>query len=1210
MAFEPFLTPQEIEALQIAEKESDKKRKRTEQQIEAIYTHGQNVLVSASAGSGKTFVMVERIIDKIKRGVEIEQLFISTFTVKAAGELKNRLEEKLSESLAETQDQDLQRHLAQQIANLPNADIGTMDAFTQKLVSQYGYLLGLSPQFRILQDASEQDILKNEVYASLFEAYMSSEQSDLFRALVRNFTGQSKSSKNFRAVVYHIHTFSQSTSSPKKWLEDTFLKGYDHYKDFSSLPDAMIDAIRREMHNAADALVDVTNLEDYKKTKKDGKETAAYLKHKAIFENLYEWSRDFSILYGKENLADLAQDVLALLPATGELTVAKVKYPIFKTLQSQLNDLKHLSVILSYQSQALPILQLLQAFVLDFSERYLQRKRDENAFEFSDIGHFAIQILEDNQSVRDSYQAKYHEVMVDEYQDNNHTQERLLDLLSNGQNRFMVGDIKQSIYRFRQADPQIFNQKFKQYQKEQEAGKLILLKENFRSHQAVLNATNAIFTRLMDEEVGEIDYDERHRLLAGHPDQLKDEPDYEAEFLIYNTDQEDGEDNATLSSGEIDLVIKEIIKLHQKGVAFDDITLLVPSRTRNDMILRAFEEHGIPLVSDGGEQNYLKSVEVLVLLDTLRTIDNPLNDYALVALLRSPMFAFTEDDLARIALQGHQEEPQTLLYDKLELALAAKGQHPQLIGPELFKKIENFKAYLTEWRRFAKTHSLYDLIWKIYNERFYYDYVGALSYGEKRQANLYALALRANQFEKTGFKGLSRFIRMIDKLLASEHDLADVEVFLPKNAVRLMTVHKSKGLEFQYVFLLNSDKKFNNLDSRGPVILSRTEGIGIKYLADMKADFPASHSYSHLYVSMDTLPYQMNKRALKLAAISEQMRLLYVALTRAEKKLYIVGKGSKEKLADKFDGKSKDGKLLAADREAMTSFQDWILAIMEAFRHQELPIKQTYVTDSDLTQEKIGQLKREGLLEADDLAHNRQSDVIKKALESLDKVSELNQQYQAAINLPTLRTPSQLKKPLIDEEVGGFVQTMPTDQSAPLKPLQFQLPDFSQKPKVTAAQIGSAVHQLMQVVPLKEALSLSDLEEALALIDLDEQVKKGLHLEKILAIFSTDLGKRLVKEADKVYREAPFAMLEKDDASGEQFIIRGIIDGYLLLDDEIILFDYKTDRYHEPEELKKRYQDQMNLYAKALSKSYNVAIDKVSRYLILLGGDQVRVLDL
>lgn len=1208
MTFKPFLTAEAISSLQQKEAQSSKAQKRTPEQIEAIYSYGNNILVSASAGSGKTFVMVERIIDKILRGITVDRLFISTFTVKAAGELKERLEKKISQALQKATDNDLKTYLNEQLLALQTADIGTMDAFTQKLVNQYGYTLGISPTFRIMTDKSEQDLVKNDVFADLFVDYMTGQNQDSFRKLVRNFSGNRKDSSAFRGIVYKIYDFSQATDNPKKWLAEVFLKGARTYTDFSAIPDQEVMDFLACMHETANQLQDVTDLEDYKQVTAKGTPTANYKKHLNMIEHLHEWAMHFETLYGHDGLGRLAADVADLIPSGPAVTVAGVKYPVFKTLQERLTGLKHLETIFKYQSESLPLLELLQAFMQDFSEQYLQAKIQENAFEFSDIAHFAIQILEENPDIRELYQDKYHEVMVDEYQDNNHTQERMLELLSNGHNRFMVGDIKQSIYRFRQADPQIFNQKFKDFQEHPEHGKLILLKENFRSQSEVLDATNSVFTHLMDESVGEILYDGMHQLVAGSPAQKEAHPENKTQVLIYDTDDSSelasSPEEEQINPNEVKLVAKEIIRLHnEEGVAFEDITLLVSSRTRNDGILQTFEHYGIPLVTDGGEQNYLKSVEVMVMLDTLRALDNPLNDYALVALMRSPMFSFNEDDLARLALQTNEDETRANLYQKLEHALANQGQHAELVTPALRQKLKVFMTCFSKWRDFAKWHSLYDLIWKIYNERFYYDYVGNLPRAEQRQANLYALALRANNFEKTGFKGLSRFIRMIDRVLESENDLADVEVALPKHAVNLMTIHKSKGLEFKYVFILNIDKKFSIQDMMSPLILSRQNGAGIKYLADMREELDTD-VFPTVKVSMDTLPYQLNKRELRLATLSEQMRLFYVAMTRAEKKLYLVGKASSEKLVDKYSGKSENNHLPVAEREAFMTFQDWMLAIHEAYKN--LPFKVEFVTDEDLTEEKIGQIEVKSAIKPDNLSNNRQSENIAEALDRLDAVEELNAKYQSAINLPSLRTPSQVKKlyePVMDTD--GVDVMAKTDHVKP----SFALPDFSKKAKVEATAIGSAMHELMQRISLSQKVTLEDISTALAQVSAEDEVKARIRLENVLDFFeNSTLGQLIQQNTDKIYREAPFAMLKEDPDSKEKFVVRGIVDAYLLLEDRLVLLDYKTDKYTNSEEIKDRYQGQMALYAEALSKSYH--IDQVDKYLVLLGGERLEVVKL
>ena len=1209
-----FLTEEEIKKLQEAEASSSKEQKKTAEQIEAIYTAGQNILVSASAGSGKTFVMAERILDQLARGVEISQLFISTFTVKAATELKERLEKKISQQIQETDDVDLKQHLGRQLADLPNAAIGTMDSFTQKFLGKHGYLIDIAPNFRILQNESEQLLLKNEVFHQVFEEHYQGENKEKFSSLVKNFAGRGKDERGLRQQVYKIYDFLQSTSSPQKWLNESFLKGFEE-ADFAKEKDKQTEQIKQVLWD----------LESYFRyhLDNDAKEfpKAAYLE--AVQQVLDEISS-----LNQESDSQAYQAVLARIVAiskekNGRALANSSRKADLKPLADAYNDerkvqfakLGQLSdqiTILDYQERyhedTWDLAKTFQTFMSDFVEAYRERKRQENAFEFADISHYTIEILENSPQVREAYQERFHEVMVDEYQDTNHIQERMLELLSNGHNRFMVGDIKQSIYRFRQADPQIFNEKFQRYAQNPQEGKLILLKENFRSSSEVLSATNDVFERLMDQEVGEINYDSMHQLVFANS-KLTPNPENKAEFLLYDKDdsgQEEEESQAeTKLTGEMRLVIKEILKLHQeKGVAFKEIALLTSSRSRNDQILLALSEYGIPVKTDGEQNNYLQSLEVQVMLDTLRVIHNPLQDYALVALMKSPMFGFDEDELARLSLQKVEDKVQENLYEKLVNAQKLATSQKNLIYTALAEKLNQFMDILDSWRLYAKTHSLYDLIWKIYNDRFYYDYVGALPNGPARQANLYALALRADQFEKSNFKGLSRFIRMIDQVLEAQHDLASVAVAPPKDAVELMTIHKSKGLEFPYVFILNMDQDFNKQDSMSDVILSRQNGLGVKYIAKVKTGAVEAHYPKTIKLSIPSLTYTQNEKELQLASYSEQMRLLYVAMTRAEKKLYLVGKGSREKLEAKEYPAANNGKLDSNTRLQARNFQDWIWAISKVFAKDNLNFSYRFIGEDQLTREAIGELENKSPLQDSSQADNRQSETIKEALEMLKEVEVYNTLHRAAIELPSVQTPSQIKKfyePVMDMEgvqIAG--QTQSTE-----KKICFDLPDFSTKEKVTGAEIGSATHELMQRMDLSQQPTLASLTETLKQVQTSPAVRDKINLSKILAFFETPLGQEILANTGHLYREQPFSMLKRDQKSQEDFVVRGILDGYLVYEDRIILFDYKTDRYDQPSQLIDRYRGQLALYGEALSRAYS--IENIEKYLILLGKDEVQV---
>ena len=1208
-----FLSQEEIEKLQIEEAHSDKKPKKTAEQIQAIYSSGQNILVSASAGSGKTFVMAERILDQLARGVEIRQLFISTFTVKAATELKERLEKKISQQIQETQDLEIKKHLGRQLADLPNAAIGTMDSFTQKFLTKHGYLLDIAPNFRILENESEQLLLKNDVFRQVFENHYQSKEQEQFSKIVKNFAGKSKDARGLRKQVYMIYDFLQSTSNPQAWLEESFLNGFEK-ADFTVAKEKLAEEIKER-------LWDLESFFRYH-LENDGKEfgKAAYLESvQQVLDEIGALTTESNFNQCQEVLDRIVNNIgngLVNRNRNADLKILREAYneerkAKFKKLNSLQNDITLLKFQEDYHQESWDLAKTFQVFMRDFVDAYRQRKREENAFEFADISHYTIEILENFPQVRQEYQERFHEVMVDEYQDTNHIQERMLELLSNGHNRFMVGDIKQSIYRFRQADPQIFNEKFHSFAQDGKEGQLILLKENFRSSSEVLDATNDVFKHLMDEEVGEISYDGMHQLVFGNTD-LHPDPENKAEVLLYDKDvdgdsKEEEEFSTNKLTGEMRMVIKEILHLHNdKGVPFNDMALLTASRSRNDQILLALSEYGIPVKTDGTQANYLQSLEVQVMLDTLRVIHNPLQDFALVALMKSPMFSFDEDELARLALQKSEDKVQENFYEKLVNAQAKTSLHKDLIKFELHKKLEFFMETVHSWRFYSKTHSLYDLIWKIYSDRFYYDYVGSLPNGQARQANLYALALRADQFEKSNYKGLSRFIRMIDQVLESQHDLANVAVAPPKDAVELMSIHKSKGLEFPYVFILNIDQQFNKQDSMSEVILSRKNGLGLKYVARVATNAKEEYLPSTIKLSIPSLTYTQNEEELQLASYSELMRLLYVAMTRAEKKLYLVGKGSREKLESKEYPTNGKGLLTRETRLDAQNFQDWIWAIYQAFSKEDLHFSVRFESEEQLTEEAIGKLETKSQLQDLSQASNRQSDTIKEALQMLKEVEVYNEIHRAAINLPSVQTPSQIKKfyePVMDME--GVVVA---GQSKPKETMiQFELPDFSKTEKVTGAEIGSATHELMQRINLDKEPTLETLTEALEQVQATSAVKDKVNLEKIMSFFDTALGQEILKNQDKLYREQPFSMLKRDAKSQEDFVVRGILDGYLLYEDKIVLFDYKTDHYEYPSQLIERYRGQLSLYAEALSRSYQ--IDKVEKYLILLGKDMVEVVE-
>jgi ATP-dependent helicase/nuclease subunit A len=1172
----------------------------TPEQEEAIHSQGHNILVSASAGSGKTFVMANRIVEKIKNGIDIESLFISTFTKKAAAELRMRLEKDLKKASYTSQDSGEKQRIKLALQKLPHADIGTMDSFTQKLLRENFNRVDIDPNFRILADQTESDLLKQEVFDELIEQYLSEYpeiketakiDKKTFEKLVKNFS-RDRNIKGFQSVVYTVYRFASATENPENWLNNEFLKGFEFYQRFSDLPESFSEDVFLQLKNfildLEKALTEknltgktlekaqiVVDNQEYllgSLTRRD------YLQFTEIFRSL-----DFSrwSLKKDEILAESFKSVIGTKTDPG-------------LVRNFLEKIKHLSTIEKYQPEAKVLAENLQKFVLYFYNVYLERKRSENAFEYSDIAHFAIKILEENSDVATAYRNKYSEIMIDEYQDTSHVQEAMLRLLSkNGDgtdNLFMVGDIKQSIYGFRLADPSLFLKKYTAYADEENPNQLIRLKENFRSRGEVLSFTNEVFKHLMDEEVGEMIYGEEEELVQGnlvdYPQQLDE--NFYPQLLIYEEEALEDE-SEQMSDGEIKIVAQKIKELiaSDENLEYKDIALLVRSKTQNNKIEDILKAYDIPVVLDEGRVDFLKSLEVTLILDVLRAIDNPLYDIPLVATLRSPMFNFTEDELTRISLNAGSD---TRFWQKLQLS------DGELINKALKAKINSFLERFTSWRKLVNEVSIHELLWKIYTETYYMDYVGALPNGELRQANLHALSIRAESYESAGYKGLFRFIKMIDKFMEQNNDLASVNIKLPQNAVRVMTFHKSKGLEFDVVFLMNLQTKFNQKDLRDSVILTRENGLGMKYTADLKNEAAVETEFPYALVKMETLPYLVNKDLKRNAMLSEEMRVLYVAFTRAKKKLYMVGKIKPKDLEKYGEAKLEKGILPLKYRQAANGFQHWLLALQKAHK---LPMNFKVIKAADLQG-----IDKKFTVYPDFKKLSEDAKKFDKIMNSLSDVKQaraiLDYQYPklAATKLSSIQTPSQVKKRSYEKQL-ELGNVLPSSEYERVK--QLEMLDFGQH-KITAAEIGSATHSFMQYADFSRP-NLFDFQQTLDQMDLLDEVKNKIDLPKILTLFDTDFGKLLVENVDRTTKEAPFSMLKTDEVAQEQYIVRGICDGFIKFEDKIILFDYKTDYFSNTAqivEIKKNYEVQMELYADALRKAYHV--NQVDKYLILLGG--------
>ena len=1205
------LSDQEIDLLQQAE--IGKEMPKTPEQIEAIYRTGTNILVSASAGSGKTFVMTERIINLILNGVSLKNLFISTFTNKAAAELKLRLDKKIRETRAHERSFEEIHLLTAALQDLSTADIGTMDSFTLKFLKENFYLKNLDPTFRLLVDSTEQEVIKRDIFDQLVEEHLADQgiiSQERFIQVMNNFSNDRKIDA-FYWVLNKINTFADSLENPIDWLENDFLNGFSTYQSFTDLPDTFTNGLQESLQEIYRALLE--NL------------SSGVITGPAKINNTEEFLANFEYLYdclGQKQFQKFAefyrQMKFQFVPNANNkdnrdevLEAQKLSLKTLITtnkarLDQFIEAIKHQDIIEKYHQPASALTHDLQVIALAFYQRYHDYKLKNACLEYADVTHLTIEILQENEVLRKVYQTQYFEVMVDEYQDTNHLQEAMLRLLSNGKNSFMVGDVKQSIYGFRLADPSLFMSKYEAYQQPDADGKLIRLKENFRSYPEIINFTNQIFEHLMDKKIGEMVYGPEEKLVVGNPKLAQEtSPDLTAELLIYKDEKSvSSETDDAVSTDELVVTAQAIRQLLSKGTQPKDIVILVRSKTNNAEIERVLQSFDIPVVLDEGKMNYLQAMEVLVMLDVLRAIDNPLFDVSFVALLKSPLFDFSENDLAIISLQASND---VNFYDKYQKARCQNGLKADLIDTTLSVKLQHFENTFSKWCQLAHQESLHSLIWEIYRDTHYYDYVGGMKNGQLRQANLAALADRAATYESSGYKGLFQFIKMIDNFMDSKNDLAAVNIALPSDAVRVMTIHKSKGLEFPYVFILNVNKKFNTKDLSSDLILSRKNGAGISFLADFKKEIDTEFPYA--MVKMTTLPQMANALEKEYQALAEEMRMLYVAFTRAVKKIYMVGKVDASKLdednqfiAYQTAAFNANGILDDTLRQSSQGYLNWVLGVYQATTVKKASgLKVRVVEDDDLKDmvpvDQKNQLSFETLI-----AESKQYDdamatieEVKLAKQILDSADKLNDKYTVGINLPTIQTPSQIKK-----RYEHLISEQDVVVSNHQKYSQFEF--LKTDKKVSPTELGSAVHELMQSLDFSN-VTRETLSQTIESLTVRDEVKQKIKVDQILSLFDTDFGQMMVTHHKSMTREAPFSMLKTDQASGEQYVIRGIIDGFIKLADKIILFDYKTDHFTNLEaipEIKARYQMQMSLYEESLTTAFKQ--EKIEQYLILLGG--------
>lgn len=1228
----------------------------TPAQQAAIHARGSNVLVAASAGSGKTRVLVERVLYLLQQKVGIDQMLVVTFTKAAASEMRERIQLSLQQTINQTNERQEKSWLMQQLLHLNTAAISTIDAFCLRIVQQYYYVIQLDPVFRQLTDQTERQLLAEDVWNEVRETKYQ-EASPLFELLVQSFSND-RSDDGLTAVVMKVFEFANARPNPQKWLQQ-LNRGYqwpvasafvdsDFYQTQLKplLHDQLAElqaqirlleqqADAQELTGLATALAkDQQQLRDLQSLLT----SASWDQIQTAF-NLFKLTRPKASKILPEQKA--AKQQLMDQRKQLKLQFEKLTERFFTADEQQLRKIN---------DQSSQLVGELSQTVQSFMQAFTNEKRRRHLLDFSDVEHLALQILGNQtkagQQVRASLQEQFQEVLVDEYQDTNQLQEAILQQLTQPDpgNLFMVGDVKQSIYGFRQADPTMFLQKYQTFAQSDSPGQRILLAENFRSAANIDDFINLLFAQLMDPKIGGIAYDQAAQLKFG-ANYYPELPQDEVEIDLFNAadqtkQQEKAVDNSgpepyqtdfsvdSKTQGEIRLVGRRIKKLLHSQQIYDrqtkkmrlvepqDIALLVPTRNNNLLIMDEFQQLEIPVIIKDA-QNYFQTVEIQIMLSFLQIIDNPVQDIPLVSVLRSPIVGLKENELAYLRITDRTGDYYAAVK---KFQQQGPGQGATEFVLQLYRKITNFLQLLQHLRTFSRRAEIADLIWEIYDRTGFLDYVGGMPGGAQRQANLHALYERASAYEKMSYKGLFQFIRFVQRMQEQQHDLAAATAQTTPNAVQVMTIHGSKGLEFPVVFLVNATHQINQQDLRQNYLLDSTGGIGITWFDPQQ----------RVKTATLTKVLLQDRAQKKLAA--EQMRLLYVALTRAEQKLIITGSySSRDEALKQWATAEQSQQLLLPDslRQRTKSFMDWIGAGL--FRHPAVS-KIFEQQSASLTKlEEFGARFQFNWYSAADFPVVTPPDKLLQAKQPSKTAAtqmtaiqaELEYQYpnQVLTSTTAYQSVSEIKRLFNDPDEAELdfmvspQQPTPPARARRLVSADLNLPQFmEQNQTIKPTQLGTAVHLVLQKVSLEVApteTSLVKLVQSLVNAGmLTDKIAAQIDLTAILNFFASSLGQKILTHPQQVQREVPFSLLLPAEklfpelaTTTEDILVHGIIDGFLVTDQAVYLFDYKTD-YLQPTDAAKeqqiieRYRGQLNLYAQALTKILQRSV--VHKYLYLL----------
>ncbi|CCZ18303.1 aTP-dependent helicase/nuclease subunit A 2 [Clostridium sp. CAG:780] len=1099
-------------------------------------------------------------------------------------------------------------NLQKQVILLNKASISTIHSFCLDVIKNNFYEIDVSANTRIADD-SEILLLQQEVIDDLFEEKYEEEDSNFIK-LIKTYTKYNQD-EVLKDLLLRVYSYIQASPFPEEWLEEQIEKL--NIEDGTNFSDTVWGKIITENANQIleDSILKLQNIRTKMTCFPELDKFTAKIeddidKYTYIQNNLSDWDTAVEAINTLKNAMwtkdqkitnDLKDEAKDVRESTKD-EFKKVKKLMNCSSEEAVQDIKYMY----------PILKMLKDLILEFSQKFYQRKREKNIMDFSDMEHLALKILvkkDENGNIVKSeiakkYENKFEEIAIDEYQDSNLVQEYILTSVSRGNNIFMVGDVKQSIYKFRQARPKLFLDKYDSYKLDPVNGedRKIQLFKNFRSRSNILDFTNLVFEDIMSRELGNIEYNQDEYLNLGANFEEIQNQDYKTELEIldlseenddiWKTDEEETEEeqekveDVVLEARFVARKIKELIdskyqiidkKTGRRDIQYKDIAILL--RTSSgvaNVYEKEISELEIPVYSDSSSQ-YLQSVEIETIMSLLRIINNPMQDIPLVTVMRSPIGNFTDNELIEIRMADRNSSfYEALLKSDLEKA------HRFL---NLLKELREDEEYMTldEW------------IWNIYTKTGYMNYVNLMPNGALRVSNLRMLFERAKQYEEASFKGLYNFINFIDKIKFNQEDLKAAKIIGEnENVVRIMTIHKSKGLEFPVVILAGVGKQFNFRDLNGKILLDQDLGMGPQYID------------SDRYIEFKTLAKKALAIKAKNEAISEEMRILYVALTRAKEKLIIVGRqkdvnkkmSEKQKLLEIYstiDGNKINPYLL----QKYKTYLDWLELIY---------LKEGVANTKNLFTVNINKREKTSVK-----IENEVEDISKKIIEESNKNNDeqekekikeiLNWQYkhQSIEGIPTKTSVSKLKEKREQE-----VQIT-------------QEPKFINeevKTKLTGAQKGTLIHLCLQKMKETEEYNLEKITELIEELKDKEIITEievqNIDKEKLLEYTNSQLWTEL-KQAKEIHKEHPFYInikasriynqINKED--DEEILVQGVIDLFFIdKDDKLILVDYKTDYVQNENELVEEYKGQLDLYKEALEQSLDKKVDKMCIYSVYL----------